>query len=71
MRQYLLELHDSTLFEKPITMPEEDSILTVWQVLIHVINHSTDHRAQLLRLLNDLGMKTEAQDFIFYIYEHQ
>ncbi|HBY98528.1 MAG TPA: hypothetical protein DEP84_32055 [Chloroflexi bacterium] len=42
----------------------------LWQVLLHVANHSTDHRAQLLQLLNDLGAKTPSQDYIFYVYEH-
>ncbi|MBK7915376.1 MAG: hypothetical protein IPJ94_03790 [Chloroflexi bacterium] len=45
------------LFDKPIVEPEEDKDLVVWQVLLHVANHGTDHRAQLLRLLNDLGVK--------------
>jgi uncharacterized damage-inducible protein DinB len=35
-----------------------------------VVNHGTDHRAQLLRSLNDLGYKTTSQDFIFYVYDH-
>jgi uncharacterized damage-inducible protein DinB len=39
-------------------------------VLLHVANHGTDHRAQLLRLLNDLGVRTVAQDDIFYAYDH-
>jgi uncharacterized damage-inducible protein DinB len=70
MRAYLANLRDEMLFAKPIEEPEEDQDLAVWQVLLHVVNHGTDHRAQLLRLLNDLGIKTESQDYIFYIYEH-
>jgi uncharacterized damage-inducible protein DinB len=70
MRNYLADLWDDLLFDKPIKEPEEDQNLMVWQVLLHVVNHGTDHRAQLLRLLNDLGVKTEAQDYIFYAYEH-
>ena len=69
-RAYLSELRDEMLFEKPITFPEEDKDLTVWQVLLHVANHGTDHRAQLLRSLNDLGLETSYQDYIFYIFEH-
>jgi uncharacterized damage-inducible protein DinB len=42
----------------------------MWQVLLHVVNHGTDHRAQTLRLLNDLGIKTVSQDYIFYAYDH-
>ena len=70
MRAYLAELRDEMLFEKPIVDPEEDKDLIVWQVLLHVVNHGTDHRAQLLRQLNDLGVNTEYQDYIFYVYEH-
>jgi uncharacterized damage-inducible protein DinB len=39
-------------------------------VLLHVVNHGTDHRAQALRLLNDLGVETTSQDYIFYVYDH-
>jgi uncharacterized damage-inducible protein DinB len=70
MRDYLAELRDGTLFAKPIEEPEEDSDLMVWQVLLHVINHGTDHRAQILRLLNDLGLETAYQDYIFFAYDH-
>jgi uncharacterized damage-inducible protein DinB len=70
MRGYLAELRDDMLFDKPIKAPEEDKDLVVWQVLLHVVNHGTDHRAQLLRHLNDLGVNTEYQDYIFYVYEH-
>jgi uncharacterized damage-inducible protein DinB len=70
MREYLSLLRDEMLLDKPIKEPEEDKDLTVWQVLLHVVNHGTDHRAQLLRLLHDLGVKTTSQDFIFYVYDH-
>jgi uncharacterized damage-inducible protein DinB len=70
MRDYLAQLRDEMLFTRPITEPEEDQVLSVWQVLLHVANHGTDHRAQLLRVLNDLGVKTESQDYIFFVYDH-
>lgn len=70
VREYLAELRDDTLFDKPIKEPDEDRDLIVWQVLVHVVNHGTDHRAQLLRLLNGLGIKTRSQDYIFYVYDH-
>lgn len=70
IRGYLAELQDDMLFTRPITDPEEDKDLVVWQVLLHVVNHGTDHRAQLLRLLNDLGVRTTSQDYIFYVYEN-
>jgi uncharacterized damage-inducible protein DinB len=69
MRAYLAKLRDDMLFEKPFA-EGEDKDLILWQVLLHVANHGTDHRAQLLRLLNDLGVKTTSQDYIFYVYEN-
>lgn len=69
IRAYLADLHDDQLLSKPIVM-EEDRDLSVWQVLIHVVNHATDHRAQVRRLLYDLGVTTGPQDFIFYAYDH-
>ena len=69
MRDYLAKLRDDMLFEKPFS-EGEDQDLILWQVLLHVVNHGTDHRAQILRLLNDLGVKTESQDYIFYVYDN-
>jgi uncharacterized damage-inducible protein DinB len=69
MRDYLANLRDAMLFEKPFA-EGEDKELILWQVLLHVANHGTDHRAQILRLLNDLGVKTTSQDYIFYVYDH-
>ncbi len=68
MHGYQAGLQDSMLFEKPL--PGEDKVLSVWQVLLHVVNHGTDHRAQILRVLNDLGVKTGPQDYIFYIFDN-
>jgi uncharacterized damage-inducible protein DinB len=70
MREYLAGLRDEMLFEQPIEEPEEDKDLILWQVLLHVANHGTDHRAQLLRVLNDLGVETTSQDYIFYVYDN-
>ncbi len=66
MRDYLAALRDEMLSTKPLSGEDEDLLL--WQVLLHVVNHGTDHRAQLLRLLNDLGVETTSQDYIFYVY---
>jgi len=69
MRDYLDNLEDDMLSDKPFA-DDEDKDFIVWQVLLHVVNHGTDHRAQLLRSLNDLGLKTTSQDFIFYVYDN-
>jgi uncharacterized damage-inducible protein DinB len=68
MREYLIKLNDDTLTEKPLD--GEDKDLTVWQVLIHVVNHGTDHRSQILRILHDMGVKTTSQDYMFYVYNN-
>jgi uncharacterized damage-inducible protein DinB len=68
MRAYLAHLQDDALFEKPLE--GEDEHLIVWQVLLHVVNHGTDHRAQILRMISDFGIKTVSQDYIFYVYDH-
>lgn len=68
MRDYLATLTDDMLTTQPL--PGEDENLYLWQVLMQVFNHATDHRAQLLRQLHDLGVKTGPQDYIFYVYEH-
>ena len=40
-------------------------------MLLQVVNHGTDHRAQLLCMLHDLGAKTAPQDYNFYVYDNQ
>ena len=67
MRAYLAGVRDEMLFEKPFQDGEDPDVI-LWQALLHVANHGTDHRAQLLRLLHDLGVETDSQDYIFYLY---
>jgi uncharacterized damage-inducible protein DinB len=69
MRDYLTGLQDEVLFTKPFAEGEDENLI-VWQVLLHVVNHGTDHRAQILRALHDWGIKTQWQDYIFYVYDH-
>lgn len=60
---YVATLDEATLAaEKPgIPLPQ-------WQVLLHIANHGTDHRAQVLRSLHDLGAPTFAQDLIIHLW---
>jgi uncharacterized damage-inducible protein DinB len=44
-----------------------DGPFQVWQVLLHVINHATDHRAQTFALLHSLGAPTFPQDYAFVV----
>ena len=42
----------------------------LWELLTQILNHSTDHRAQTLSLIHQVGGQTLEQDFIFYSWEH-
>ena len=43
---------------------------TRWEILLHVANHATDHRAQILAMLNQhFGIETVEQDLLFYLLE--
>lgn len=44
---------------------------TRWQILLHVVNHGTDHRAQILTLLHDLGGETFEQDLILHLWSQE
>ncbi|MFM2031793.1 MAG: hypothetical protein RLZZ297_558 [Chloroflexota bacterium] len=65
---YLDTITEAKLHSQPLE--GEDKELRVWQVLLQVVNHATDHRAQILRALHDMGHKTTSQDYIFYAYKH-
>jgi uncharacterized damage-inducible protein DinB len=67
MLAYLENLHDDDL-HKPLPSDPTDDSMKIWQVLIHVVNHGTDHRAQLLSILNQLGVQTFPQDFVFFLW---
>lgn len=44
--------------------------IPLWEMLSQMLNHSTDHRAQTLALIHQVGGKTLEQDFIFYAWEN-
>jgi uncharacterized damage-inducible protein DinB len=39
-----------------------------WQILFHMINHGTDHRATVLQRLTEFGAPTFDQDFILWLW---
>lgn len=49
----------------------ESYIHSVRDVLMQVVNHGTDHRAQMLQLIHHCGGETFAQDIIYYFREQQ
>lgn len=60
------QLHQTFDYQQTDGTPRQDKIL---DILLHVVNHGTDHRAQILRILGDFGAPTIAQDIIFYMRE--
>ena len=39
-----------------------------WQILLHMVNHGTDHRAQILSLLHGFGVATFEQDLMLHLW---
>jgi uncharacterized damage-inducible protein DinB len=46
-----------------------DAGLPAWQIVMHVVNHGTLHRGQIVGVLRQLGVKPPATDIVFYYYE--
>lgn len=61
VNDYLDTLDDTALGVTPKNMP-----MPVWQTLFHLVNHGTDHRAQVLRILTDFDAPTFDQDAAFH-----
>jgi uncharacterized damage-inducible protein DinB len=44
--------------------------MRLWEVLTQTLNHSTDHRAQILAALHAVGGRTLEQDYTLYTWDH-
>jgi len=62
-KKYVAALDETTLNAAMPGMNEPR-----WQILLHIANHGTDHRAQILRTLHDLGAPTFPQDLIMHLW---
>lgn len=75
MLDYVKSLDQNDLDRKIEYQLRGGSILAtnhLWEILVHLFNHSTDHRSQILTLLNTKFMiDTPEQDYIFYLWEKQ
>lgn len=73
MRAYLARLTDETaaaLVHYP-TSRRGPAQSFAWQILVHVVNHGTDHRSQMLALLYSLGAPTLEHDYMLYLWENE
>jgi uncharacterized damage-inducible protein DinB len=61
---YVKTLDESGLNNQPTGLPA-----TRWQVLVHQVNHGTDHRATVLQKLHALSVPTYGQDFIMWLWK--
>jgi len=61
--ELVMGMDDDRLQQIPPGMDEP-----CWQVILHVVNHGTDHRAQVLRVLHDFGAPTFDQDLIIHLW---
>jgi hypothetical protein len=66
IEQELLAYVQSLTDDDLITVP--DGLMeTRWEALLHVVNHGTDHRSQILSMLHRLGVPTFEQDLGDYL----
>jgi uncharacterized damage-inducible protein DinB len=61
---YVNRLDDAELNEQPLDIPGPR-----WEVLLHLVNHGTDHRSTVLQKLQSYGAATFDQDFIIWLAE--
>lgn len=70
MNRYLEMLTTDTL-RQPVRFASNrmgEVEIIPWEVLLHVVNHGTDHRAQVLAMLHQLGAPTLEQDLMIYLW---
>ncbi|PJF40554.1 MAG: hypothetical protein CUN55_12570 [Phototrophicales bacterium] len=69
---YLNQLDEATLASELIyqNTKGQNFSTSIWGILLHVVNHGTDHRAQTLAMIDRVGGPTIDQDLIRYLREH-
>ena len=64
--EFVSTLTDETLYQNTDQVAEPR-----WQILLHLVNHGTDHRATVLQQLHEFGAPTFPQDFIIWLWERK
>lgn len=70
-RAYVNGLQESDLLQEVRIRTSKGQEFThpILDVILHVCNHGTDHRAQIMAMLHTLGGSGLDQDYIFYLRE--
>jgi hypothetical protein len=63
------KIEQGDLFDKLIEQVDDKDV-SMWQDLLLVINHGTNHTAWRPRIQRDRGMKTQSQDYSFFGYAY-
>ena len=63
--------YSSTLTEADLDSPNDKIQEPRWQILLHIINHGTDHRSTVLQRLHEFGAPTFDQDFVIWLWNRK
>lgn len=66
LAEYVNNLGEEELLAQPDGIPNPR-----WELLLHLVNHGTDHRATVLQSLHELGAPTFDQDFIIWLWSRR
>jgi uncharacterized damage-inducible protein DinB len=71
MRAYLASLTDADLQQVVESRNSAGQVFRypLWQILIHVVNHGTQHRSEVALYLTNFGRSPGNMDFLVYIDE--
>jgi uncharacterized damage-inducible protein DinB len=69
---YVNGLDDATLAESVrFTLRGSEGHKPRWLIAVHMVNHGTDHRAQVLPLLHGFGAPTFEQDLMLHYWDKE
>ena len=73
MRAYLATLSDKDMNSHKVYKNEkgEPRDFILWNCLLHVVNHGTQHRSEAAAMLTDYGSSPSNLDFTVYLIETQ
>jgi len=60
---YVSNVSETELNQNPVDIPSPR-----WAVLLHLVNHGTDHRSTVLQKLTEYGAPTFDQDLVFWLW---